>query len=308
MGKAAANGSPQAERVVVSVEQRRAAFLDAIDGARHRVALSMFRCTDFKVLDKLGEALERGVAVELLLTQRAKGWEKKIRELGKYLESMGARVHRYDLPNVKYHAKYMVVDGQTALVASLNLTRKCFEKTSDFVLITQDPQVVGSLGELFERDREAPGSAVPAQMSSRLIIGPESARARFRALIASARQSLKIVDHKITDPEMLALLAARQSEGVKVDVYAKGAFDGLKSHGKMMIVDGERAALGSISLSPPSLGGRREVAIVTEEPACVRILDDFLAHWTGGHGALVGSGAAGAGGAADDDEDEEEDD
>ena len=100
----------------------------------------MFRCTDFKIMDALGEALSRGVAVELLLTQRAKGWEKKIRELGQYLESMGAHVQRYREPSIKYHAKYMVVDGSRALVTSMNLMKRHFEKTSDYVLGHRRPR------------------------------------------------------------------------------------------------------------------------------------------------------------------------
>ena len=34
-------------------------------------------------------------------------------------------------PVVKYHAKYLVADDGPAVVASLNLTRKCFERTCD---------------------------------------------------------------------------------------------------------------------------------------------------------------------------------
>ncbi len=63
------------DQVTTTPAERRPAILSAIESARSKVRLSMFRCTDFKVLDKLGEALQRGVSVELLLTRRAKGTE-----------------------------------------------------------------------------------------------------------------------------------------------------------------------------------------------------------------------------------------
>ena len=89
------------ERVILAPAERRPAILDAIAAAQSTIRLSMFRCTDFRVMDALAAARQRGVSVKLLLTQRAKGWEKKIRELGQYLESMGAEVHSYGLTGTK---------------------------------------------------------------------------------------------------------------------------------------------------------------------------------------------------------------
>jgi phosphatidylserine/phosphatidylglycerophosphate/cardiolipin synthase-like enzyme len=268
-----------ADRLVFAVEQRRAAFLEAIRSARSCLRLSMFRCNDFHVMDALGEALGRGVSVELLLTRRAKGWEKKIRNIGLYLESMGTRVNRYALKGVKYHAKYLVVDSRSALVASLNLTRKSFDRTADFLLATEDDETVGSLCRLFEHDANSPASPLPDNLSARLIIGPDNARDRFRDLIGSARQSLQIIDHRISDPEMLALLERKRAEGVTIEVFGKGALASHKSHGKAMVIDGAVAVVGSISLSTPSLGSRREVSIVIDDEECVAQLRGFLTRY-----------------------------
>jgi cardiolipin synthase A/B len=300
------------DQVTAAASERRPAIVAAIESARSKVRLSMFRCTDFKVLDKLAEALQRGVSVELLLTRRAKGWEKKIREIGAYLESMGAQVHRYAPPGIKYHAKYLVVDDTAALISSANLTLECFEKTSDFLVLTRDPAVVSSLTQLFEMDVASPGSALPSGLSQRLIIGPELSRTGFRRLIGGARRSLRIVDHRVKDPDMLALLRERERAGVEIQVFGKRSIPGLKSHGKMMIIDGTRAVLGSISLSPPGLGRRRELSVVIDDAGCVAAFDRFLE--PAGFGlplaALKGASAAAvadlAGDGDDDDESEEE--
>jgi cardiolipin synthase A/B len=245
----------------------------------------MFRCTDFKVLDALSASLRRGVSVQLLLTQRVKGWEQKIREIGSYLEGMGATVHRYALPGVKYHAKYIVVDDSVAIVSSANLTMECFADTADFLLRTTDPDVVTSLVHLFERDIASPGTGLPSEWSPRLLAGPELSRTEFARLLSQVRENLRIVDHRITDPGILAVLRERELAGVEIRIFGKGAMrriksfgkHGLRSHGKMMILDGKCAILGSISMSPAGLGNRRELAVVTGDAGCLMALERFFA-------------------------------
>src|SRR5437764_1283762 len=149
---AAATQAVKADQIILAAERRRDAVLDVIRGARKRLLISVFRCTDVQVLDAIADALARKVEVRLLMTPRARGWEKRLKELGLYLESMGATVHPYSDPVVKYHAKYLLADDGPALVGSLNLTAKCFAATSDFILITYDPGVLRDLQELFEVD------------------------------------------------------------------------------------------------------------------------------------------------------------
>lgn len=294
------------DQVTTTPAERRPAILSAIESAQSKVRLSMFRCTDFKVLDKLGEALQRGVSVELLLTRRAKGWEKKIREIGNYIESMGAKVHRYALPGIKYHAKYLVVDGALAIISSANLTVKCFERTSDYLLVTKDQAVVSSLIQLFEMDVASPGSPLPAGLSPRLIVGPDISRTGFSRLIAGARQSLRIFDHRVKDPAMLSLLKERELAGVDIQVFGKGAIPGLKAHGKMMIIDGSHAVLGSISLSPPGLGNRRELSVVIAEADCVAAFEKLVTSANPGQSLAALTGAAVT--APDDEEEDDEGD
>ena len=130
------------EHVVLSPGERRDTLLHLIRRARRRLLLTVFRCDDTKVQDELAEALERGVKVEILLTQHAKGWEKRLKGLRVFLESLGAVVHRYEGELAKYHAKYLVVDDSLAMLASLNFTHKCFTETCDFLLVTPDPVAI----------------------------------------------------------------------------------------------------------------------------------------------------------------------
>ncbi len=186
--------------------ERRTAMLKVIGAAKRRLVLSLFRCDDFEVLDALASALERGVAVHALLTKRAKGGKKGLKKLWEALEEMGAVVNWFADPVVKYHAKYLVADEGPAMIATLNPTRKCFTRTWDTVLITHDEAVVRSLLHLFDADADGRPVSLGRRFSRRLIVGPERARADVRELIGSARRSIRILDHKLSDPEIVAQL------------------------------------------------------------------------------------------------------
>jgi cardiolipin synthase len=264
------------EQIILWPGERREAVLRVIRSAQNRLILSLFRCDDSEVLHELAEARRRKVRVQTLLTRRAKGGKKRLRELWTCLEGIGAEVAGYADSVVKYHAKYIVADDGPALVASLNLTRKCFEETCDFVQITYDPEVVSGLQRLFAADSQAPAGAFPEDLTDRLIVGPEQARTRLARMFQEARVSIRIIDPKLRDPDFLALLKARNEAGVRVDVLDAPVFANLRSHGKMILVDEMTAVIGSISLSALSLGFRRELALKVCEPHCVGRLNDFF--------------------------------
>lgn len=255
------------DRVITSVAERRPAILDVIRRARHRLSLSLFRCNDAEILAELARATARGVVVEALVTSRAKGGKKKLQKLWAALEAMGAVVWAHTDPVVKYHAKYLVADDGPAVVASLNLTRKCFERTCDALVLTYDPDVVTGLRQLMAADRD--GLATPETVSARLIIGPERARRQLTALISQARTSIRLIDAKLSDPDLVILLKARRAEGLTVEIFGSRRLGELKSHGKIMIIDDALAVVGSLALAPLSLDFRREVAIVVDDAAAI---------------------------------------
>jgi phosphatidylserine/phosphatidylglycerophosphate/cardiolipin synthase-like enzyme len=267
------NAGSASERLVLAPAERKAALLGVIGGAKRRLILSLFRCDDFTVLDALAAALERGCAVEAILTKRAKGGKKRLKKLWGALEEMGAVVTRYADPVVKYHAKYLVADDATAIITTLNPTRKCFTRTWDAMLLTQDRSVVKGLLTLFKAD--AAGAPLPSRrpLGRRLIVGPERSRAEIRGLIAGASHSIRILDHKLSDPDLVALLRDRREEGIIVSLLGKHPMGGVLPHGKMMIIDETRAVLGSTALSTLSLDFRREVSVVIHDPGLVKQLN-----------------------------------
>jgi len=263
-----------ADRLIVTPSARKPALLDVIRGARERIRLSLFRANDPDVFAELAAAVARGVQVDVLVTSNSKDGASKRAKLWGRLNTTGARIHAYGDPVVKYHAKYLVADEATAIVASLNLTKKCLERTNDAIVITDDRHVVDSLHRLFEADRQ--GLPLPPDLSPRLIIGPERARRQLTELIDGARASIGVIDAKLSDPDLLTRLQARRSAGVDVEVVTKKKIAGLKSHAKIVFVDGRVAAVGGLALTAMSLEFRREVAILVDDPAALAAVGELF--------------------------------
>ena len=109
-----------------------------------------------------------------------------------------------------------------------------------------------------------------------MIVGPEQTRLRLTEFLDSALESISIIDDRVTDLRMLDLLESKMKSGVAVRVLRRGDMGGMTSHGRMMIVDGRRAVIGSVALSSVSLDSRREVAAVIEEADCIEQLRHFF--------------------------------
>ena len=265
------------DQLIIGPELRRQIILEAFAAARSNVTLSLFRCDDSRVLDQLVATARRGLQVKVLVTQRARGWGKRLGSLVTLLQHTGVQVKQYDGPWAKYHAKYIVVDDALAVVGSLNLTRKCFDHTIDFLVLSRDPELAASLKRLFEIDWSYPFVALP-ELHDALIVGPDDSRELMLKLLRQARSRIKIIDHRVSHPEVLLVLAQKMREGVNVRIIGRGEAGHFTSHGKLVLIDDETAVIGSASLSRPGLDIRREVSLRLTEASAVDELRRFFDH------------------------------
>jgi phosphatidylserine/phosphatidylglycerophosphate/cardiolipin synthase-like enzyme len=267
------------ERLVVEAADRREAVLAVVSAATRSLCVSIYRCSDRAVLTALVEASARGVRVEVLMTRKVRKEKYYLRGLREYLSSHGIRVVRSPR-HARYHAKYVIADGRIGLISSANFTDRCFSRTSDFMLVSSDPELVGDLSSLFESD--CGPTDEPLAPSRRLIVGPELGRPAMTSFVRSARRSIRIADRKLDDPLFRALLAERQTAGLDVRVLDRRKLGSQTSHGKLCIVDGRTAIVGSIALSTKALARGRELSVRVDDPALVAQLtatfDTALVH------------------------------
>jgi cardiolipin synthase A/B len=224
--------------------------------------------------------------VRAVIAHTNRGGEARLRKLEQRLLAAGVTVSRTAEDLIRYHAKFMVVDG-VLHVYGFNFTTLDIDKSRSLAISTRDAKAVAEAVKLFEADM----NRVPyTPKKSNLVVSPENARATLSAFIAGARTELAIYDAKIQDPAMIKLLKQRAAAGVRVRVLGgmKGKdpgiheckLAGLRLHVRAIVRDGRQAFVGSQSLRTIELDKRREAGLIINNPTVARkILQVFEADW-----------------------------
>lgn len=259
------------------------------------------------IVQALVEKARQGVQVRLILDRRSAK-----EEVVGALTRAGAGVH-ISSPVFEYsHQKSLLIDGREALILSMNLTPGTFKHTRDYGVITRDPDVVREVRLVFDSDfslREPPPPlpATPEVSNPYLVWSPVNSRKRLSDLLASARSTVILTTEHFTDRDIIGQLKSLAQGGVDVRIVLparpagladpegnRKAIEELKAlarirtltppyskdypyiHGKMMVVDGARAYVGSENLSPTSLEKNRELGILISDPeALARLQSAF---------------------------------
>ena len=126
-----------------------------IDMAEHRLDVQHPKFVDAVILERLAAAADRGVKVHVLCGGKHGISEWDILDTFASLRTLrrfGAKVHKQK--NLRVHAKLIVVDDAHALVGSMNIDRSAFDLRRELGIMTDDPELVGRLKQVFESDWE----------------------------------------------------------------------------------------------------------------------------------------------------------
>ena len=256
-------------------------ILTAIDKAREALDIVIFRF-DLKPVEKAVEAaVKRGVAVRALIAHTNSGGEKRLRQLELRMLNAGVTVTRTADDLARYHGKMLIVDREELHVYGFNFTSLDI-KSRSLGLIVRDRRFVQEAQRLFESDvlRQEFEPSFDG-----FVVSPENAREQLATFIKRARKTLVIWDPKLSDPQMLRLLAQRAKMGVDIRVIGKVAKRGaairaqkspLRLHVRAAVRDGSEAFIGSQSLRALELDGRREVGLFCREPKVVKAIADLF--------------------------------
>ncbi len=286
--------------LIVTPDHGARELLQLLRRAETSIDLMVYLLSSAEIIEELAAARQRGVQVRVLLEENPVGGGEYNRLASQRLAAAGVRV-RWTSPAFRFtHAKVIIVDAARAAIMTLNLTASSFRSNREFALIVEDPAVVNSLHVLFQSDWEhvpSPEFGLP------LVISPGNARSIVHDLIASAHQSLEVYVLSLEDDAIAEALADAARRGVRVrlitnppserDPYAderaslreNGGIIGFLAypdvHAKVIVVDGQRAFVGSQNLTATSLDQNREVGIVTDDPSVLRQLrQTFAADWS----------------------------
>jgi len=260
-------------------------LLKAIRGAKHSIEVVIFRFEQKEIERALTEAVGRGVAVHALIAHTNRSGEERLRKLEMRLLAAGVTVARTADDLMRYHAKFMIVDSRELYLLAYNFTYADIDHSRSFGVVSRTPALVREAARLFEADKKRQ-QFEPDQLA----VSPLNARKLLGAFIKAARKELLIYDPKVSDVSMLRLIAERSAAGVDVRLIGRTTrkipgmqacgLPQMRLHTRAMVRDGRTAFVGSQSLRPLELDGRREAGIIFKDAKAVaKIRETFLADW-----------------------------
>ena len=263
-----------------------APLLALIKSAKRSVEMAIFRFDRKDIEAAVKAAAARGVKVTVLIAFANRGGEQGLRKLEQRCLAAGIIVARTSDDLVRYHGKYILIDGRKLCVLSFNFTRLDIDHSRGFGIVTTNPQWVRDAGRLFRADCTRTKFATK---DDTFVVSPANSRKVLDAFLKGAKKQLLIYDPKISDKEMLRTLQARAKAGVEIKVIGsvakRGQIDGRKLgrrlHTRTIIRDRSQAFIGSQSLRTLELDSRRELGLIVQDAKAVRaLIATFESDWT----------------------------
>lgn len=263
-------------------------LIEGIDAAEEIIQIVIFRFDRGDVEMALKRAAKRGVFVHALVayTSSGQGGEQLLRKLEMRLLSDGISVARTAMDLVRYHDKLMIVDKKLLFMLGFNYTYLDTERSRSFGIISDDRVWVDEAEKLFLADTT---SQTYTASCDTFLVSPGNSRSQLLSFLASSRKELLIYDGKLSDPEMMRLLADKVRDGVDVRVIgsvgklAVGisvAPLSMRLHAQAIVRDGEEIFLGSQSMRSLELDARREVGVLLADRDITRQVKlTFEADW-----------------------------
>ncbi len=286
--------------VLVFPEDSSQSIINIIDAANTSINIKMFLFSSPEIINAVIAAFNRGVKVRVMLNPARRSGKQENKETKHKLEKAGIEVKDTNPAFSVTHEKSMVVDGQLAMIKSLNWETKNLTKTRDYAIITDHPEEVKEILDCFDADWER--KEFDSSDNAGLVWCTGNGRAKIAKLIDEAQNSLFIQNERYQDMVIIERLVSAANRGVKIKVMAKAPhtlkqskllegvgglrilkdvgikikkLKGLKLHGKILIADQKKAIVGSINLTPGSFDDRRELAIEIEDEKIINRLNSI---------------------------------
>ncbi|HSS93322.1 MAG TPA: phosphatidylserine/phosphatidylglycerophosphate/cardiolipin synthase family protein [Candidatus Dormibacteraeota bacterium] len=303
-GASSTSGSGRPEPVVLWQDASIFRLVSQLIGsARSRVMVEMYELGRKDITAMLGAARARGVAVRVITDPTVKA----SRRAAVVLDTLGVPERVYPVDDVRHqidHVKLLIADGEAA-VGGMNWGAHS-DRNHDYVLETRAQGEVARLVRIFDQDWElAAGHPVPLAVAASQVAQTapgEEIRAMLEGALAQARARVLAEVYTLTDPEVIAGLAAAHRRGALVRVlldpnqpYNRRAYTLLSSsgvevrwypipkgallHAKIGLFDGV-LVLGSANWTLSGLGVNHELDIETQDPtALAAYTSRFSSDW-----------------------------
>ena len=298
-------------QLFVEPEAKTQFLTDAIANAQKSVWLEMYLLTTTRIIRALEEAAHRGIDVRVMLEPHpytSSGYTPdKTLDI---LKAAGVKAQASS-PNFSLtHEKGMIIDGVTAYIMTSNFTNSALGGSTsggvtyqnrEFDIVDSDSQDVQAIIAIFNADWQHGAAQFNAP---NLVVSPTNSRTILQALIANAHHTLVIDAEEMQDDAIEQALVAAVKRGVQVQVILPAPQAGqsdsnsngiaaikaggvqvkedsrLYMHAKMMVVDAQKAFVGSENISGASLDGNRELGVIIADTQVINTLQQtFQQDW-----------------------------
>lgn len=301
----------QGVSVFVEPEASDHGITSAITGAQKSVWVEMYLLSDRNVIKALEEAAHKGIDVRVMLEMHPYGGGSSPQKVLDQLLAAGAKAQPSDSSFALTHEKGMIIDGTTAYIMTSNFTRaalggtsggKAGTKNREYDIVDSNPQDVQAVIAIFNAD----WNHTTAQLNDpNLVVSPINSRNAFTSLIGSARHSILLEGEEMQDSGIEQALLNAAKRGAQVQVILPSATSGssdsnsegiitlkqggvqvkedplLYMHAKIIVVDGQKAFVGSENVSAQSLDKNRELGIIVADSSVLSILQQtFKQDWS----------------------------
>jgi phosphatidylserine/phosphatidylglycerophosphate/cardiolipin synthase-like enzyme len=188
-------------------------------------------------IDIFDAKVEDRAILELLRKKAADGVEVRILGDAKHGGSFPKGITFRAVPRFKLHAKCSIVDGERAVLGSMNLRSESFDRRREVCVYVEEPDVLKRLTAVFESDWEQ--KARPSSSAATIISrapGAGTASLDEGLFLVSRTDALR--RHALRDGE-LAIGRSEENDVVVSDALAS------RFHARV-ILDGERCAISDL--------------------------------------------------------------
>ncbi|BBZ76887.1 hypothetical protein MANY_22240 [Mycolicibacterium anyangense] len=296
-------------RLIVEPDDGLEPVREFIETAQTSLLIKQFTFTEPDLLDAVIERRKAGVDVRVMLNPQRSGGDRANDETYDRLKDADVDVQWSNPKFYVTHEKSIVVDKTAAMVATYNLMTKYFTMTRDYGIVTHDPLHVAQIVDVFDADWQHLDFTPPRYEG--LLWSNSNSRYHMARFIDTAQERLYIQHPKYVDAVIIDHIAAAADRGVKVKVLCGGKHGisdwdildtfaslrtlrrfgvkvrkqkNLRVHAKLLIVDDQRALVGSMNIDRSAFDLRRELGVIIDDPAVVgRLGEVFSSDWKVSH-------------------------
>jgi phosphatidylserine/phosphatidylglycerophosphate/cardiolipin synthase-like enzyme len=297
------------QRLIIEPDDGLKPVHEFINSAQNSLLIKQFTFTEPSLIAAVIDRKNAGVDVRVMLNAKRSGGDRANDDTFEQLQRAGIAVKWSSPKFYVTHEKSIVVDEKAALVATFNLMEKYFSLTRDYGIITDNPYHVAQIVEVFNADWDERDWNCSAYEG--LLWSNSNSRYHMAQFIDTATERLDVQHPKYVDAVILERLAAAADRGVKVHVLCGGRHGisewdmldtfaslrtlkrfgvkvhkqkNLRVHAKLIVVDDQRALVGSMNIDRSAFDLRRELGIMTDDPVIVgRLKDVFNSDWESSH-------------------------